>query len=804
MDGTPITNDHLATAEVVPTTEQLIDGPTEQGVSVDSTFELAAHSTLKVDVEEFHPRFPNYPTLAQAARTSQQRQNRNQSNNTSGNTNLASHFNGNHVDQYPRRRGDDEFRRRRMPENHYNRSRRTFNGTSTTAPTVPRDNSEPIETKKKEKEPTTERVEVPQAPIPSAQKTPPKSTSKSNSKRAIQASIKNIEQSNIDLSKTKITAAQTSANAADTNQWLVKTKGKKSRAVRTLDIPGDDMFDNEEEIYEELPVEQEEKSEEPEPVVRASTPIPVEKEEEVREEPAEERTPPKTSTTKQKKSPNAKAKSKSASKKSKTPAAKGATSTGSKGFEVIEPDFGVITRLKTEPISFESELQEELENILNMKDIDVEELKKCSPILPIEEDPIFRSSSLPKSPRNEKDNVIDLDDLEALERSLMDFDLSGELKERMIEIIQSEMEIPLGGAGNGNKEFEEYVVEEIKIEASIAKPIKEEPKFEKLEETNQPELFQESQVEAEIVVEAPVEPEEPSPIVIVAPSLGQDVIEDTVIAVIEVPEIPQTNDTEENATIEDHLNEQETELKIITSGMSMDEASTGSSSSSSSLSSPIPTDDGRDGSNSESDDVMTPPAILPEDQDKKRVLPSDLESRLQFPREPVCQQKSEQPLEAIGATGIAASVSKWLDEKNKECSPEPILRIPSDPEVAKLIFKAMYGVDLALDENDEDDDEMETEDDMDSLSADESDFEPDSRDSLKDLLGISREKRDNQVPIDTDSDYMSDGQNIKPGDLGKVPNAKPASTAAEMKSSSAAALSDAGRGQRGAKMCKVM
>lgn len=44
---------------------------------------------------------------------------------------------------------------------------------------------------------------------------------------------------------------------------------------------------------------------------------------------------------------------------------------------------------------------------------------------------MFRSTSLPKSPRAEKDNVIDLDDQEV---SLMYIDLSSELKERIIEI----------------------------------------------------------------------------------------------------------------------------------------------------------------------------------------------------------------------------------------------------------------------------------------------------------------------------------------------------------------------------------
>ena len=465
-----------------------------------------------------------------------------------------------------------------------------------------------------------------------------------------------------------------------------------------------------------------------------------------------------------------------------------------------------------------------------MNDIDVEELN-VSMNKSIEEDPIFRSSSLPKSPRSEKDNVIDLDDLEALERSLMDFDLSGELKERMIEIIQSELEAPLGGDFSASeaeveKEEEVVVVEEIKLveEVPTIKSTIEEPKEAPAKneevipeiEHNEEDVVDDDQESQEKPIQVVNEKEEEEPEIQKEEQQEEfsppQNTEEEEKQPKEIPTEPPTSYDEEHC--------EQRELNIITSGMNLEESSAGSSSSSSSLSSPIPTDDGRDGSNSESDDVMTPPAILVEDQEKKIVLPSQLEGRL-FPRDRIIEEEEKEevqqskpedtpiPLESVG---ITASVSKWLEEKSKEASHEPILRIPNDPQVAKLIFKAMYGVDLALEENEDDDDEedFETED---SLSADESDFEPDSRDALRDLLGRGaaggggggHDKRDNQVPIDTDSDYMSDGQNIKPvASAGRVPSKQTTSASADqLKATPPSDAAAPGRVQP-AKTCKVM
>lgn len=868
VDGSPIVIDHPIAAveatipEETPQAEETVETSPKPIVKIENAIELAANSNLKVDVEEFHPRIPNYPTPAQAAHASHQRQYRNHNNApTQYYNNTHNSNNSNNYEQYPRRRPDEEFRRRRFQDSHnaYNNTRpprRTFNNNAAPVNSKPAavDEQKPQTEEKKTIEAIPVQAEKPtNAQVTNAQKTSNKSANKPNSKRAIQASIKHIEEQNIDLSKTKIAATSSSSAASDSNQWLVKTKGKKTKVVMPSDIPEDDMFENEDEIYSETTNNYQLAAEDkPEPVIRASTPVPeVEQEpeeEEVVEEPVEQivAKAPKSPSNKQKKSPNTKptspaAKPKGKNKsKSKTSVGKGATGTGSKGFEVIEPDFGVITRLKTEPISLDPELQEELENILNMKDIDEQELNKS---MPIEEDPIFRSSSLPKSPRSERDNVIDLDDLEALERSLMDFDLSGELKERMIEIIQSEMDAPLGGDGNEEQEvaeeielvpevpnttevIEEMVEEEEVKEVTIVEEVLEiipEPKESETEECSEPVVIKEDVCvveevqekvmlkeervlvvnEVNITVEEADQEEEHVEVVVDAPKFETLFVE---VEVAKEEEIEQEDEktlaNEDTVSAEDHS--EQTELKIITHGMSMDENCTGSSSSSSSLSSPIPTDDGRDGSNSESDDAMTPPAIHADDQEKKMVLPSQLEGRL-FPREQIKEETPEQvaaQTEPVESSGIAASVSKWLEEKAKDSCSEPIFRIPSDPQVAKLIFKAMYGVDLALDGEEDEDGEFETEDDMDSLSADESDFEPYSRDSLKDLLGrgISGEKRDNQVPIDTDSDYMSDGQNIKPADMGKMPNGHNNNNktveSAELK---------AGGGRRGdAKMCKVM
>lgn len=759
------------------TQTELIDTPPT------TTVELAAKSNLKVDVEEFHPRIPSYPTPAQAAHATTHRQYRNQFN--APNPSSAPYYN-NSEQQYARRgRTDEEYRRRRYPDNTQNGSftrnppRKTFNN-------PPESKAKPVEEKKPELPPPATQNEK---QIPALPKTN-KPANKPASKRAKLESIKHIEEQNIDLSKTRIAAAQSSATLSDSNQWLVKTKGKKTKAAQAFDIPAEDMFENEEEIESQPPVQMPVLPT-PEPVIRASTPVKDIEEvatEKTTEIELEETKGSKNPAGKQKKSPIGKSSSPTvksrgkSGKKTKAPAGKGATANGSKGFEVIEPDFGVITRLKTEPTaSLDQELQEELENILNMKEIE-EELAK--PILD-DERQSNKSSSLPRSPRSERDNVIDFDDLEALERSLMDFDLSGELKERMIEIIQSELEAPLGGDGQQNNPIASEECE------ATTSPIITQEVLEVANEQEEPEVV--SNIEENISAaedELLVVNED-----VVAPVT--DVKEEEIQEKITEPEEVLLNEDHESP--EDQC--EQTELKLITSGINIDGNCTGSSSSSSSLSSPIPTDDGRDGSNSESDDAMTPPAISAEEQEKKMVLPSQLEGRL-FPLEQVKEVPETttfvQSAIRIEGTGIAASVSKWLEEKEKECSPEPLLRIPDDPEVAKLIFKAMYGVDLALDGEEDDDDEFETEDDMDSLSADESDYEPDSRDPLKNHLlmggrGVNGEKRDNQVPIDTDSDYMSDGQNIKPVDMmGKMPNKSSATTTADARSGTSA------------RSCKVM
>lgn len=765
--------------------DDLINTPPSTIAQIDNAVELAAKSNLKVDVEEFHPRIPSYPTPAQAAHATTHRQYRNQYNAPTPST--AQYYNSSDQ-QYPRRgRAEDDYRRRRYTDNTQNGSfnrapRKTFNN--------PPDSKLKQVVEKKPELPSQSEKHVSPAPPPAPSQKTNKSANKPNSKRAILESIKQIEEQNIDLSKTRIAAAQSSASTSDSNQWLVKTKGKKTKAAQAFDIPAEDMFENEVEIVSETPV-QVPVLPTPEPVIRASTPVKeidevIEKTNEIA---IAETKGPKTPANKPKKSPIGKTSSptvKSKGKNGKKTKAKGTTANESKGFEVIEPDFGVITRLKTEPIALDQELQEELENILNMKEIE-EELAK--PVVSVDEEAQFnKSSSLPRSPRSEKDNVIDFDDLEALERSLMDFDLSGELKERMIEIIQSELEVPLGGDEEGNPiENEECEVTPI-INQELQEVAKEEEEAEVV--TNNEEVSEEniSADEGDVLV---VNEEVEAPAVEV--KANNDKVEEAVVL----------NDDHDSP--EDQC--EQTELKLITSGINIDGNCTGSSSSSSSLSSPIPTDDGRDGSNSESDDAMTPPAIFAEEQDKKMVLPSQLEGRL-FPLEQVKEVpeattvvQSAIPSEG---TGIAASVSKWLEEKEKECSPEPLLRIPDDPEVAKLIFKAMYGVDLALD-GVEDDDEFETEDDdMDSL--DESDYEPDSRDPLKNLLmgghGVNGEKRDNQVPIDTDSDYMSDGQNIKPVDMGKMPPNKSSATT----TTTASVVSADARGCSGtsARSCKVM
>lgn len=802
-------------------------------VQIENAAEVVANSNLKVDVEEFHPRIPINP-LPQPPAIATTVPNHKPYR---ASAHYYNHHHNHHQDQYPRRRQDDrpdDYRRRRYGDNSSHgapnnprSARKTFN------PTTPVVES----TKPKEEEKKPLPAEKQATPPATAQKTVQKSANKTrNSKRAIQESIKHIEEQNIDLSRTSIAAAvQSSTSNADSNQWLVKTKGKKKRAAAPIDIPEDDMFANEEEAEAEVVHA---------PIVEAVTPeviittAPViEVVEEVIEAPLEKTIAKetKTPTNKQKKSPNGKSNSptttkskgkNSGNKKAKTPNGKGTNSTMAKGFEVIEPDFGIITRLKTEPISLDPDLEEELENILNMKDIE-EELARP---LPVADDLGFRkSTSLPKSPRSEKDNIIDLDDLEALERSLMDFDLSGELKERMIEIIQSELEAPLGGT-------EEEKEEEVEVNMSVEETSPKEDKDD--EPSNHPEeeileivLPEQTEIEADkvaepIEVEVPLAEEEE-----LVPKPAPEIIRYKEASQGEIFELPtqlqvELQDEKTNLYINptpistEDQNEQ-TELKIITSNINVDEHCTGSSSSSSSLSSPIPTDDGRDGSNSESDDAMTPPQIHEEDHEKKMVLPSQLEGRL-FPRTlPVVdshdksaakESSVESDTTEVADIGITASVSKWLEEKEKECSPEPIFRIPDDPQVARMIFKAMYGVELALgDEGDFDgEEEFETEDDMDSLSADESDYEPDSRDALKDLLsgrgqsggGNGGGKRDNQVPIGTDSDYMSDGQNIKPADVqsgaaanGKLPNSKSTATVHR---------ADQSRGGRRGAMCKVM
>lgn len=617
---------------------------------IDNAAELAQKSNLNVDVEEFHPKNVTNYTITPP---------------------MAAHQQPTMPTAVP------VLEPNRQDNNRQRRSRKQPLPTEPIVTPSQRDQEPVLNDSKRavvnaavEKKDTAKPQTVPQ-PKPSN-----KAAKANKSKKSNIASIRSIEEQNIDLKKSSIGAVVKNAELTNnTNQWLVQTKGKKGKIVIPIEIPEEAIEDCTPVVEETVVV-----------IKRIVDPVPAEVPCTVTPPEAPK---PATNPNAKKKSggqakpsapknnntnnPNDNAKSKN---KSKKPKAK-THSTG--GFQVIEPDFGIITKLKTDPIVVEPCEYDDL-----LRDLDRE--------LASEEDNVINTASAstspqaPKHSRTYSENLIDLDDLEALERSLMDFDLTGELKERMIEILKSELEDP-----KPNKQMDNE--EPIPNEEEPAVPICVECKE---EETSASPVSNFRPIEEEIEEEQPGD--------------------------------------EETTLIE----ETRKELNIITNGIlhSPESYSVESSSASSSLSSPIPTDDGRDGSNSESDDPLTP-------------MQGEQVEKLRLPK---MTAVSNPELKSITDT-----VTQWMHDKQQENDSIPLLKFPDDPEMARKIYKAIYKVDFVdYSVSDADDDSLS------ELTADESDLESDGSAIKKNSTNMLDSKAEPLIAlVDTDSDYMSDSQNIK-------------------------------------------
>lgn len=494
------------------------------------------------------------------------------------------------------------------------------------------------------------------------------------SKRSIIEFAKHIEDQNIDLKRSSIGATALSSEAAqnsnNSSQWqcLVKTKGKKTKVV----VPVEEVQD----------IENNSSDGHSNDVSRTSS----DQAENTQETATVQQNPGKS----KKKPPKTSRKSKG--KKSGKNSNNGKNQNG--GFEVIEPDFGAInlTKRKTESVvavngkAEEDEEEEDFAEIFSDEEKSkiLDQIKVNKLNVPYSSSPLLQDSL---SNIRHEDNVIDLiddEDCQELEKSLLNFTLNGD-EELILEALKTSVgvsKVPSPVLANGHLDDDE-------VDYKDSEPVIQEPILK--EATN-------------LVLES-----------------------------------------------------QNQELKINTNLVMDNELQSAESSSApSSLSSPIPTDDGRDGSNSESDDAPIP----------------ELKNAIQ---KGIQQNSQEQ-----NGLRIADSVTKWLNEKQKEGGSDQILRIPKDPQLAKIVFRAMYGVEFTSNmesgEETETGDEDEDEDDdlaslSTGLSADESDLESDLKPGAK---GMSKNGKSNPSQrvlltslkpkpgqIDTDSDYMSDGQNMR-------------------------------------------